>query len=82
MPAYTAAQAAQRLRVHRTTVLAWCSRGWLDADGQRHHLTITGTDRTTGAALFDEAELLQAEQQTRSKRQRSHRRSRRHLATV
>lgn len=82
MAAYTARQAAERYRVHRTTVLYWASHGWLDTQGQRHHLAITGADPATGAALFDEAELVRAEQQTRSKRQRSHRRSRRHLATV
>lgn len=72
----TARQAAERYRVHRTTVLYWASHGWIGPDGQRQHLTIAGTDPSTGAATFDENELLTAEQQTRAKRQRSHRRSR------
>jgi CRISPR/Cas system Type II protein with McrA/HNH and RuvC-like nuclease domain len=77
MAAYTARQAAERYRVHRTTVLYWASHGWLNPAGERHYLTVLGADPTTGAALFDDAELVTAEQETRSKRQRSHRRSRR-----
>lgn len=80
MAAYTARQAAERLRVHRTTILTWASRGWLDPQGERHWLTVAGSDPATGAALFDENDLLTAEQQTRTKRQRSHRRSRKLVA--
>lgn len=79
MTTYTATQAAERLRVHRTTVLSWHSRGWKDPEHPKQtlKLTIVGTDPETGALKFDEGELLTAEQQTRAKRQRSHRRSRR-----
>lgn len=80
MAAYTARQASGRLRVHRTTVLYWASHGWLDPEGDRQHLAAVGTDPDTGATLFDEEQLLTAEQQTRAKRQRSHRRSRRLVA--
>jgi hypothetical protein len=76
MHTYTASQAAQRFRVHRTTVLAWASRGWRDANGQQHQLEPVGTDPTTGAQLFRWDQLVTAEHETRSKRQRSHRRSR------
>lgn len=80
MAAYTARQAAERYRVKRATVHMWHTRGWIDPDGQRRHLTVTGlTDE--GARLYDEHDLLDAEQHTRSKRQRSHRRSRQ-LATA
>jgi len=79
MAAYTARQAAERLRVHRTTVLYWASHGWLDADGQRHRLTVMGTS-DNGAALFDERQLLDAERDTRRKSQRSHRASRKLVA--
>lgn len=79
MAAWTATQAAERLRVKRPTIHMWHTRGWLDPDGNRHHLTIIGhTD--AGARLYDEAELVTAEQQTRAKRQRSHRASRRLVA--
>lgn len=81
MAAYTARQAAHRYKVHRTTVLYWHSHGWLDTEGVRHHLTSLGYN-DAGALLFDELELVQAEQETRSKRQRSHRASRRRLVTV
>jgi len=81
MAAYTARHAAQRYRVHRTTILYWHSHGWLDNDGTRHHLNPVGYN-DAGALLFDELELVQAEHETRSKRQRSHRASRRILATV
>jgi hypothetical protein len=81
MVAYTARQAAERLRVHRTTILYWRSHGWLDTNGQRHHLDAVGTDPLTGAVLFDWNELLNAERDTRRKAQRSHRRSRQ-LATI
>lgn len=80
MAAYTARQASERLRVRRTTVLMWHTRGWLDPDGQRQHLDIVGTDPQTGALKFDEEQLLTAEQQTRAKPQRSHRRSRKLVA--
>jgi hypothetical protein len=76
----TAREAATRLRVHRTTVNMWNSKGWLDAEGQRHYLEVKGT-ASNGARLFDWGQLLTAEQQTRSKSQRSHRASRR-LATI
>jgi hypothetical protein len=76
MRTFTARQAAQRLRVHRTTILYWRSHGWLDTNGQRHHLTPVGTDPLTGATLFDWDELLNAERDTRRKSQRSHRASR------
>lgn len=76
MAQYTATQAAQRFRVKRPTIHMWHTRGWLDPDGTRRHLTVTGYN-TDGARLYDEAELLQADKQTRAKRQRSHRRSRR-----
>jgi len=78
--AYTARQAAERYRVHRTTILYWASHGWLDQDGRRHQLQPVGTHPTTGATLFDEADLVTAEHQTRAKRQRSHRRSRKPVA--
>lgn len=81
MATYTARQAAQRLRVHRTTILYWRSHGWLDADGNRRSLTAIGTDPSTGAVLFDWNELLDAERDTRRKAQHSHRVSRK-LATV
>ena len=80
MRTFTARQAAERLRVHRTTVLYWASHGWLDTNGQRPYLTPVGTS-PTGATLFPESELLDAERDTRRKAQRSHRNSRR-LATV
>lgn len=85
----TASQAAPRFHVHRTTVLYWHSHGWRDPDtGQLRSLSpvldpVTDepmTDPRTGARLFDEAELVVAEQQTRAKRQRSHRSSRRLVA--
>lgn len=85
----TASQAAPRFRVHRTTVLYWHSHGWRDPNtGQLRSLStvldpVTGelmTDPRTGARLFDEAELVVAEQQTRAKAQRSHRRSRQFAA--
>ena len=76
MAAYTATQAAQRLRVTRTAVHMWHTRGWIDPDGQRRHLTLVG-HTGDGARLYDEHDLLEAEQQTRAKRQRSHRSSRR-----
>jgi len=75
MAAFTASQAAQRYKVKRTTVLMWHTRGWISPDGQRQHLTLIGFN-TSGARLFDETELVIAEQQTRAKTQRSHRRSR------
>jgi hypothetical protein len=75
MAAYTARQAAQRLRVHRTTVLYWHSHGWRNPDGERQHLTAVGV-AANGAILFDENELLDAERDTRRKAQRSHRASR------
>lgn len=75
MASYTAAQAAQRLRVKRPTVHMWHTRGWLDPQGQRQYLTLVGHNKD-GARLYDEAELVIAEQQTRAKPQRSHRRSR------
>lgn len=75
MAAYTASQAAQRYKVRRTTILMWHTRGWLDPNGQRRHLNLAG-HTPDGARLFDEIELVIAEQQTRSKSQRSHRRSR------
>lgn len=81
MHTYTASQAGHKFHVDRTTVLAWGSRGWVDEHGQRHRLTPVGIDSATGAQLFPWAELVQAEQQTRSKRQRCHRRSRQ-LATA
>ncbi|GAA2159309.1 hypothetical protein [Glycomyces lechevalierae] len=79
MATYTATEAAERLRVHRTTVLSWHSRGWKNPDNPHEtiRLEIVGTDPITGALKFDEEQLLTAEQQTRAKRQRSHRRSRR-----
>lgn len=85
MRTLTARQAAERYRVHRTTILYWHSHGWRDPNtGELRSLTAvidpaTGkpmVDRMTGAKLFDEAELVIAEQQTRAKAQRSHRRSR------
>lgn len=76
MAAYTARQAAQRLRVTRATIHMWHTRGWLDAQGERQHLTPIGT-AANGATLFDENELLDAERDTRRKAQRSHRASRR-----
>ena len=76
MAAYTASQAAQRLHVKRPTVHMWHTRGWLDAQGERHHLTLVGFD-ANGARLYDENELLDAERDTRRKAQRSHRASRR-----
>lgn len=85
----TASQAAPRFHVHRTTVLYWHSHGWRDPDtGKLRSLTAvldpaTGelmTDPRTGAKLFDEAELVVAEQQTRAKAQRSHRTSRKLVA--
>lgn len=75
MEAITARTAAERLRVHRTTVLMWASRGWLDSDGQRRKLTIIGRDRN-GATLYDWTECAVAERDTRRNKQRSHRRSR------
>jgi len=78
---YTARQAAARYKVTRSTIHMWHTRGWLDPEGERHHLTNKGYNET-GALLFDELELVQAEHETRSKRQRSHRASRRVLATV
>lgn len=89
MRTFTARQAAERYRVHRTTVLYWHSHGWIDPNtGKHRHLPAainptTGqplTDPLTGAKLFHEADLIEAEQQTRAKRQRSHRASRRLLA--
>ncbi len=81
MAAYTAREAAERLRVHRTTVLRWNSRGWIDPDGERRYLNpLPELDPTTGATLFDWDELLTAEQQTRAKSQRSHRASRQLVA--
>lgn len=71
----TARAASERFRVSRTTILAWCSRGWLNEHSARQRLNVYGYD-ANGAQLFDEAELVVAEQQTRSKAQRSHRRSR------
>jgi hypothetical protein len=44
--------------------------------GERQRLNVYGFD-SNGAQLFDWAELVTAEQHTRAKRQRSHRRSRR-----
>jgi len=79
MASYTASQAAARFAVTRPTIYMWETRGWLDHNGQRRHLTTIG-HTTDGTRLFDEAELVQAEQQTRSKRQRSHRRSRQLVA--
>lgn len=76
----TAREAAAKLRVHRTTVNMWHYKGWLDPEGERQHLTVRGT-APNGGRLFAWSELVEAEQQTRSKRQRSHRRSRR-LATA
>ncbi|WP_146148187.1 helix-turn-helix domain-containing protein [Glycomyces artemisiae] len=85
MANYTAAQAAERFRVHRTTVLSWRNRGWCDPDTGKHRTLspaldpVTGTplkDPKTGALLFPESELVLAEQQTRAQHRRSHRRSR------
>ena len=75
MATYTAAQAAERYGVKRPTIYMWHTRGWLDPNGQRRHLTTIGHTED-GTRLFDEAELVQAEQHTRSKHQRCHRRSR------
>lgn len=75
MADFTASQAAQRFRVKRPTIHMWHTRGWIDPDGERQYLTLLGHN-DDGARLYDEAELVIAEQQTRSKRQRSHRRSR------
>lgn len=72
----TARQAADRLRVHRTTINMWQSKGWLDPEGQRRHLDIKGLT-PDGVRLYDWGQLLEAEQQTRAKSQRSHRASRR-----
>lgn len=79
MAAYTARQAAGRLRVTRTAVHLWHTRGWIDPEGQRRHLTVTGHTEQ-GARLYDWADLLDAERDTRAKRQRSHRASRRLIA--
>ena len=79
MAAYTARQAAERYRVKRTTVHMWHTRGWINPDGERRHLTVVGID-DNGARLYPENELVEAEQQTRSKRQRSHRASRKLVA--
>lgn len=80
----TARQAGERYGVHRTTILYWHTHGWINADGHHQHLpALTNPagepllDRQTGARLFDECDLVIAEQQTRAKAQRSHRRSRR-----
>lgn len=75
MRTLTAREAAERYKVRRTTVLMWHTRGWLNPDGERQYLTLIGHN-DDGARLFDEAELVIAEQQTRAKPQRSHRRSR------
>ena len=75
MAVFTASQAAQRYKVRRTTILMWHTRGWISPDGQRRHLTLVGLN-ANGTRLFDETELVIAEQQTRAKAQRSHRRSR------
>lgn len=72
----TAREAAPRLRVHRTTINMWHSKGWLDPNGQRRRLDIMGFT-PDGARLYDWGQLLDAEQATRAKTQRSHRRSRR-----
>lgn len=81
----TARQAGQRYGVHRTTILYWHTHGWINNQGVHQHLPAvlnphTGTpllDPQTGAKLFDERDLVIAEQATRAKTQRSHRASRR-----
>lgn len=75
MAYFTATEAAQRFLVKRPTIHMWHTRGWINPEGQRQHLTLAGFN-ADGARLYDEAELVEAEQHTRSKRQRSHRRSR------
>lgn len=75
----TAREAAAKLRIHRTTVNMWHSKGWVDSEGQRQHLTLMSFD-ANGTRLFDWAELVVAEQQTRAKAQRSHRAARKLVA--
>lgn len=79
MRTFTARQAAERYKVRRTTVHMWHTRGWITPTGQRRHLTAIGTN-DHGARLYPEHELIDAEQHTRSKQQRSHRASRKLVA--
>lgn|GEM_PF-5429820 len=72
---YTARQASEKLRVSRHAVSMWKTKGWLDSEGNRRHLTVVGHD-CCGAAQFDWSELTLAERDTRRKTNRSHRRVR------
>ena len=46
----------------------WRCRGWLDTDGQRHHLEVAERDRH-GRPLYRWADLLHAERTTRQTRE-------------
>jgi hypothetical protein len=65
----TRAQAAQAIGVTRHTVSMWAIRGWYDADGSHHTLTVVGHDRR--GRLYRYGDLIQAERDTRNNKKSS-----------
>ena len=69
----TASEAADRFGISPKTVGMWASRGWENEEGKQVKLTPIDYKGRYNAARYDWTELVVAEQQTRSKRNRSHR---------
>lgn len=64
-------QAAYKAGVTVEVIDSWRWRGWIDKEGHRRKLTVVKQGRTP---VFIVAEVMQAERDTRSKSERSHRR--------
>lgn len=64
-----ASDAARALGCSIHVILMWRSRGWLDRDGQRHHLEVADRDRRTRRPLYRWDDLLVAERSTRQTRE-------------
>lgn len=63
-----ASDAARALGCSLHVILMWRNRGWLDRDGQRHHLEVAERDRCD-RPLYRWDDLLQAERTTRQTRE-------------
>jgi len=67
---YTGKQAAEFFHTTINVILMWRNRGWIDDDGQRHHLPVADHD-DNGRPRYRVGDLFEAERGIRRSRERT-----------